>query len=434
VKAVAAAPPSERARPARAPTTAPARGSDDPVALAFATSDGRALQRRLEIGAADDPLEREADRVADRVLRRCSCGGVPGGDGECADCKAQRLQLSRATAVPSAAIAPPSVHHTLATPGRPLDARSRSYFEPRLGADLSTVRVHDDATAAASAHAVGANAYAVGADIVFAAGKHAPGTPHGDRLLAHELAHVLQQRGGGPTVVQRDCSDASFCTPYPTPAEAASAKATLRAVYLPADEIKFGANSRALYDSFLSRHPGDSLAPVLFDNPSTDVVQSFATSSATDSDQDDVIDLIGGRLSGVSLSDYTPTTMSVSSFLSRTEMDNRPINYSNPFSIAGHIAGGIGSSDAGPDYRKIEWGNVMLERDPLALGHGYTSVETTLHYEVFDAVDFCPGDCGSPAEQIVTIPMSRLEAGGDAYDVPFKVKFVPESRSKRFWF
>jgi hypothetical protein len=114
-------------------------------------------------------------------------------------------------------------------------------------------------------------------------------------------------------------------------------------------------------------------------------------------------------------------------------MDNRPINYSNPFSIAGHIAGGIGSSDAGADNRKV-WGNVTLEKVPLIGSTGYVSVETTLHYEVFDAVDFCPGDCGSPAEQLVTVPMSRLEASGEAYDAPFKVTFVPESRSKRFFY
>jgi hypothetical protein len=153
--------------------------------------------------------------------------------------------------------------------------------------------------------------------------------------------------------------------------------------------------------------------------------------------QDAIIDLIGARLSrapGGPLPDNTPTTMSVENFLTRAEMDNRPINYSNPLSIAGHIAGGIGSSDAGLDYRKVLWGNATLEKTPLIGSTGYISVETTLHYEVFDAVDFCDGDCGSAAEQLITIPMSRLEAGGQAYDVPFKVTFVPEPRSKRFWY
>jgi hypothetical protein len=236
--------------------------------------------------------------------------------------------------------------------------------------------------------------------------------------------------------VQRDCSDSNFCKAYPTAAEAASTKAWLRSWYLPTEEAKFGAESRALYESYLSRHPGDSLSPVLFSSPTNPVVVSFAESWATADDQDAIIDLIGARLSRAPgpLGDNTPTTMSVENFLSRSELDNRPINYSNPFSIAGHIAGGIGSSDAGNDYRKVLWGNVTLEKVPLIGSTGYVSVETFLHYEVFDAVDFCPGDCGSPAEQLITIPMSRLEAGGQAYDVPFKVTFAPESRSKRFFY
>jgi len=237
-------------------------------------------------------------------------------------------------------------------------------------------------------------------------------------------------------LVQRDCSNPDFGTPNATPAEAASTKAWLRSYYLPVEAAKFGANSRAFYDSYLSSHPGDSLTPVEFNDPNSDVVQSFASSRDTDNDQDAIIDLIGARLSRspAPLQDNVPTTMSIENFVTRAELDDRPINYSNPFSIAGHVAGGIGSSDAGPDYRRIQWGNATLERVPLVGGIGYVTVETTLHYEVFDAVDLCPGDCGSPAEQVITVPMSRLEASGEAYDVPFRVTFVPESRSKLFWF
>jgi hypothetical protein len=251
------------------------------------------------------------------------------------------------------------------------------------------------------------------------------------------LAHVVQQQAGIQTaLIQRECSDPNFCQPYPTPADAASAEATIRSWYLPQEGRKFGANSRALYESYLNRRPGDSLAPVEFNTPGSDIVSSFAESGDTASDQDAILDLIGARLSLAPgpLRDYIPTTMSVENFLSRAELDYRPINYSNAFSIAGHIAGGIGSSDAGADYRKVLWGNVTLERIPLIGSTGYVHVETTLHYEVFDAIDFCPGDCGSPAEQLVTVPMSRLEASGEAYDVPFKVTFVPDSRSKRFFY
>lgn len=322
--------------------------------------------------------------------------------------------------------------------GSPLSENERAFFEPRFGADFSHVRVHTDTKAAEAARGVKARAFTIGHDVVFGKGEYAPATAGGRRLLGHELTHVVQQEGARTTqTIQRDCSDPDFCTPYPTAADAAAAESRIRSYYLPIEEAKFGSNSKALYESYLSRRPGDSLVPVEFNDPSSDIVASFAESWATADDQDKIIDLIGGRLSrapGGPLREYTPTMMSVENFLSRSEMNNRPINYSNPLSIAGHIAGGIGSSDAGSDYRNVAWGNVTLEKVPLIGSVGYVSVETTLHYEVFDAIDFCPGDCGSPAEQLITVPMSRLEASGEAYDVPFKVTFVPESRSKRFYY
>src|SRR3546814_3269427 len=67
-------------------------------------------------------------------------------------------------------------------------------MEPRFGSDFSRVRVHDDGHAAASARAVGALAYAVGSHVVFDTQQYAPGTPAGRHLLAHELAHTLQDR------------------------------------------------------------------------------------------------------------------------------------------------------------------------------------------------------------------------------------------------
>jgi len=72
------------------------------------------------------------------------------------------------------------------------------------GLDISTVRIHTGEAASHAAEAVGANAFAIGDDVVLGAG-YRPGTLRGDRLLAHELAHVLQQRmRGGPTVLARD--------------------------------------------------------------------------------------------------------------------------------------------------------------------------------------------------------------------------------------
>ncbi|MFL5383255.1 MAG: DUF4157 domain-containing protein [Longimicrobiaceae bacterium] len=96
----------------------------------------------------------------------------------------------------AAPAAPPSVvREVLGSPGRPLDPEARAFMESRFGHDFGGVRVHHDAAAAQSADAVDARAYALGDDLVFARGEYAPGTAAGRSLLAHELAHVVQQRG-----------------------------------------------------------------------------------------------------------------------------------------------------------------------------------------------------------------------------------------------
>jgi hypothetical protein len=92
----------------------------------------------------------------------------------------------------------------LRSPGQPLDPATRAYFEPRFGRDLGAVRVHVDGRAAESARAVGALAYTVGRDVVFGAGQHAPGSYAGQRLLAHELVHVVQQGGASGPVERID--------------------------------------------------------------------------------------------------------------------------------------------------------------------------------------------------------------------------------------
>ena len=91
----------------------------------------------------------------------------------------------------------PIVHDVLRTSGQPLDEATLSYLEPRFGHDFSKVRVHADSHAAESAQSMNAAAYTVGKDVVFNAGRYAPHTSTGKRLLAHEVAHVVQQGRGG---------------------------------------------------------------------------------------------------------------------------------------------------------------------------------------------------------------------------------------------
>jgi hypothetical protein len=93
--------------------------------------------------------------------------------------------------------APPVVNEVLRSPGQPLDPDTREFMEPRFDYDFSRVRVHADPKAAESARAVNAAAYTVGNQLVFAAGRYSPHGLEGQRLLAHELTHVVQQRGAG---------------------------------------------------------------------------------------------------------------------------------------------------------------------------------------------------------------------------------------------
>jgi len=80
--------------------------------------------------------------------------------------------------------------------GRPLDAGIRQTMESRMGRDFGDVRIHTDGMASESARAVSAQAYTVGTNVVFQAGKYRPDTPTGQRVLAHELTHVVQQKAG----------------------------------------------------------------------------------------------------------------------------------------------------------------------------------------------------------------------------------------------
>jgi hypothetical protein len=157
------------------------------------------IQAKLKVGAVDDPLEREADRVADQVMRMpapevATTPAPPQVSRKCADCE-EDDKLQRKDARPTApAVAPPSVHAALRSPGQPLDAATRAYFEPRFGRDFSGVRVHTDASAAQSAQEMNAHAFTVGHDVAFDSGRFAPASQEGRRLLAHELTHVAQQR------------------------------------------------------------------------------------------------------------------------------------------------------------------------------------------------------------------------------------------------
>ncbi|HEX8262496.1 MAG TPA: DUF4157 domain-containing protein, partial [Allosphingosinicella sp.] len=155
------------------------------------------LQAKLKVAAVDDPLEREADRVADRLV---GASAAPA-----AVSRAGAGDVRRAEAGAGAA-AGPGAEAALGGLGAgvPLGADERSFFEPRLGRDLSAIRIHTGGAADKASKAIAARAFTRGTDIAFADGEYQPGTPGGRHLLAHELAHTLQAGGGG--AIRRKCA------------------------------------------------------------------------------------------------------------------------------------------------------------------------------------------------------------------------------------
>jgi hypothetical protein len=172
-------------------------------------------QAKLAVNTPGDSYEQEADQIAEQVMRMpeshlqrsCDCGvGCSKCQTEQVNKKHEQLQTKRVGTSDSGQMAaPPRVHEVLASPGRQLDASARAFFEPRFGHDFSGVRVHSGANAEQSAREVNASAYTVGQNIVFGAGRFAPETREGRRLIAHELAHVLQQNSASAVgALQRD--------------------------------------------------------------------------------------------------------------------------------------------------------------------------------------------------------------------------------------
>jgi Domain of unknown function (DUF4157)/Novel toxin 16 len=187
------------------------------------------LQRSLNVGASNDPYELEADQIAAQVLaspaRRVSNAAPRIG------------RLNQTSGLSQTA--PASVDRVLSSPGSPLDSALRQDMESRFGHDFSKVRVHSSATAESSASELNAQAYTVGHHIVFGSGRFAPGTHDGQRLIAHELTHVIQQTGPGPAWMPQSMTARSVSTNEGGP----------------------GADVASASHQVLQRFPGDGMVP-----------------------------------------------------------------------------------------------------------------------------------------------------------------------------
>lgn len=190
----------------------------------------RMIQGELKVNPLTDRYEREADRVADHVIRM----PTPQPTGQPEEEAEEPLQPK-----PFAQQVPPLVQRqvtpeeqeeeplqpkgevdqpqevipdlagrieALRTGGRPLPSSERDFFEPRFGYDLSQVRVHTGNDAAGIARALKSRAFTVGPDVVFGAGQYAPGNERGRKLLAHELTHTVQTGSVRRTVAAEQAS------------------------------------------------------------------------------------------------------------------------------------------------------------------------------------------------------------------------------------
>ena len=186
----------------------------------------RMIQAKLEIGQPNDKYEQEADRVADEVIRMpgpqverqsddeekekftqikpLSDKIIPSFQKQVGDEEEKIIQPKETPCQPSEVNSEiESRINALKGRGRPLPETVRAFFEPSFGYDFSQVRIHSNPEAARMAQALNAKAFTSGRDVLFGTGQYASGTTSGKKLLAHELAHVVQQRESNGSIMQR---------------------------------------------------------------------------------------------------------------------------------------------------------------------------------------------------------------------------------------
>ncbi len=174
------------------------------------------IQPKLTINNPDDAYEKEADAVADEIMRMspeqdhlnsgASANPISAIRGKCSHCKEEENQMHRKKMSNEEIYAGNNLENYLENisgSGASLSKEVRNFYEPRFGYDFSNVKVHTDRVASKSAQSINALAYTSGSDIVFNTGQYSPGSDRGRRLLGHELTHVVQQQGD-KGAVQRD--------------------------------------------------------------------------------------------------------------------------------------------------------------------------------------------------------------------------------------
>ncbi|MDH5408246.1 MAG: DUF4157 domain-containing protein [Gammaproteobacteria bacterium] len=158
------------------------------------------IQAKLSINQPGDRYEQEADHVADQIMRIPTSSVTE----SLIDQQSPVIQRKQNETQSGGSRQRSSSFDGISNSGDHMTASNRAFFEPRFGKDFSEVRIHDNAQANMMADQINARAFTFGSDIVFSQGQYQPDTQSGQRLLAHELTHVVQQQGMNQNKIQRD--------------------------------------------------------------------------------------------------------------------------------------------------------------------------------------------------------------------------------------
>jgi hypothetical protein len=164
---------------------------------------GLFFQPKLTVGPVGDGFEREADRVADEVTKPANTNAISSNliaQRKCAACEEEQEVQRKEDGNSSA---DDLITTAIGSGGQPIESNTRTDMENRFGYDFSNVKIHSDAVSAKSAQSINARAYTSGSDIVFNQGEYSPTTGSGQKLLAHELTHVIQQSQSPTFTAQR---------------------------------------------------------------------------------------------------------------------------------------------------------------------------------------------------------------------------------------
>ncbi len=174
------------------------------------------VQPKLTINNPNDAYEKEADAMADKVMRmeqpfiQAKPIPITQLQRKCTHCEEEEKQAQRKEINNEQTTAGNNLENYIGAlngGGQPLPNEVRNFYEPRFGYNFSNVKVHTDSVAAKSAQSINALAYTTGNNIVFNSGQYDYNNDNGKKLLGHELTHVVQQNGGLPKTVQRTIGD-----------------------------------------------------------------------------------------------------------------------------------------------------------------------------------------------------------------------------------